>query len=268
MKIRIITCLLVCFTVLNTYGQDFKIRDIITFIGSVPVIENNTILLNATDSRNTLTVKYLEPKIKFFVVAINDTTVELRAVDFKPLPKDKRIALTGEGTPITEDYYFGKSYFVKLKDFIAFAEKVDPRADDILTLGVLTLPFKARPQEEFAFDTKFNLNSTINIRFKQWKGVSFYGQFGAGVGSVNLNTGNANGVSESEAQDVSILTFFFGSMFEYKKMQVGFYAGFDHINNQKNYDWHSNGNIWIGFGIGYNLFKLSSTEPTNVQSGG
>ena len=56
-------------------------------------------------------------------------------------------------------------------------------------------------------------------------------------------------------------------MVEFNKIQVGLYAGVDHINNQKNYDWQSHGNIWLGFGLGYNLFKLSSSEPKNVQSG-
>ncbi|WP_323787661.1 hypothetical protein [Psychroserpens sp.] len=265
MKIRIVTSLLVCFTVCNTFAQDYKVRDIVTFIASVPVIENETILLSSSDFRNSKLKKFLEPNIKFFVVAINDSTVELRAVEFKSTPKKRRDALEGVGIEITEDYYFGKSYFIKLKDFIAFAEKVVP--DDKISIGILTLPFKARPQEEFAFDTKFNLNSTLNVRLKKWNGISFYSQLGAGVGSVNLNTGNANGISDSEAQDVSILTFFSGVMLEYNKMQVGFYVGVDHINNQKNYDWHSHGNLWIGFGLGYNLFKLSSSEPKNVQAG-
>lgn len=266
MKFRIFTICFLVHSFLTANAQEFKVRDIVTFVASVPVVEGETTFLSMTEDMETLVVEYLEPNVNFYIVAIDSMHVKLRAPDFKKISSSRRTRLEDNNIAVQGDYYNGKFYTITLENFIAFAEKVEPK--DKISIGLLTLPFKARPQDDFSFDTQFNLNSTLNIRFGDVSGVSYYYQFGAGVGSVNLNPGNAGGVSDSETQDVSVLTFFNGIMLEYKKIQVGVYAGFDQINNQKNYDWQSNGNVWLGFGIGYNLFKLASSEPANVQSGG
>ena len=85
-------------------------------------------------------------------------------------------------------------------------------------------------------------------------------QIGAGIGSVNLNSSNASGITDGKAQDVATLNFFSGLMLEYKKVQAGIYVGVDQINNQSEYQWNSNGNLWFGFGIGFNVFKISLGE--------
>jgi len=250
---------------ISANAQEFKVRDVITFVTSVPIESKEIAYQGMTAELQAKVKNYLDPGVKFYIVAINDKTVKLIAADFKTVSDERKARLQANAIPIQSEYYNGKFYTITLENLIAFAEKVEPK--DKISIGLLTLPFKARLQEEFAFDTEFNLNSTLNIRLGEVAGMSFHYQFGAGVGSVNLNTGNANGLTETQAQDVSILTFFNGFMVEFNKIQVGLYAGVDHINNQKNYDWQSHGNIWLGFGLGYNLFKLSSSEPKNVQSG-
>ncbi|MEY8848619.1 hypothetical protein AB9K26_07375 [Psychroserpens sp. XS_ASV72] len=259
MKLKLIVLLIVfCFS-RPIQAQDFKVSDIVTF--KVPVAVGNVEV--ASFAKNDTNSLYLEPNIKFYIIDFNDKkdSVKLRAVDFKSIRKDKKEKLKQSKGTLKSELYENKVYQISYKDLVSYGKIFVPK--DKISVGLLTLPFKARPQEEFAFDTEFNLNSTLNILFSGQKNVSWYYQFGAGVGSVNLNTSNARGLSDTEAQDVSILTFFNGVMIEYKKIQIGLYAGVDHINNQKNYDWNSNGNIWLGFGIGYNLFKLSSPDAEN-----
>lgn len=129
----------------------------------------------------------------------------------------------------------------------------------------MTLPFKARPQNDFTFDSEFNFNSTLNWSFWYPNNLSVNLQIGAGLGTVGLNTSNSNGLEIDEAQDVSTITFLSGFMIQYKKVQAGIYIGVDNINNQNNYQWHSNGNMWFGFGKGYDLFSISLASESNKQ---
>ena len=96
-------------------------------------------------------------------------------------------------------------------------------------------------------------------------GTDFYLQVGAGIGSVGLNSSNATGIND-KPQDVAIITGLTGLMLQYKKVQAGLYLGVDHINNQADYQWKSNGNIWFGFGVGYELFKVNLTEKNKKQN--
>ena len=57
--------------------------------------------------------------------------------------------------------------------------------------------------------------------------------------------------------NAATLTMFGGMMLQYKKVQAGIYFGVDHINNQNHYQWKNNGNLWIGFGVGYQLFNVN-----------
>jgi hypothetical protein len=263
MRIKLITCLLLLSAYFNVYSQKFEVGDIITLKASVPTTDKEVTLEGLNESNKMNILEYLDPNVKFYIIVLDKDKVKLRAVNFQPISTKKRNKLTEAHITIKSDYYNSKIYVVSRENFNAFAIKYEPA--DRITVGILTLPFKARPQEEFAFDTEFNLSSTLNIRLGKVTGTSLHYQLGAGVGSVGLNTSNANGIKDSEAQDLAILTFFNGLMLEYKKIQIGIYAGVDQINNQKNYDWVSNGNLWLGFGIGYNLFELASSNPKNNQ---
>ncbi|MGB5943296.1 MAG: hypothetical protein WBG71_10470 [Leeuwenhoekiella sp.] len=52
-------------------------------------------------------------------------------------------------------------------------------------------------------------------------------------------------------------------MLEYKKVQVGLYMGWDHINNQANYNWEHQGNVWFGAGLGFDVFEISSDKTVS-----
>ncbi|TGV03649.1 hypothetical protein EM932_06385 [Flavivirga rizhaonensis] len=181
---------------------------------------------------------------KYNVISIVGGSVELM-----PLYFDK-------GTNNAKAYN-NKIFTISKTDYDKFAEVVEDENDSKISIGLLTLPFKARPQKEFAFDTEFNFNSTLNIRLDKFsKDFSLNWQLGAGIGTVGLNPDNAKGIEEGESTDVSTVTFLTGFMYQYKNVQFGLYSGLDFINNQDNYNWDGHGNPWVAMGIGFNLFKI------------
>ncbi len=161
------------------------------------------------------------------------------------------------------EYYNDKFYTISKNDFND--KMVEVKSEDRMSVGLLTLPFKARPQDGVSFDTEYNLNGTFNIRLASVAQASLNLQVGAGIGSVGLNSSNVhpNGTATTEPQDVAVLTWLAGTMIQYKKVQVGLYAGVDYINNQEQYHWKNNGNLWIGFGIGFNVFQISVSPVKN-----
>jgi hypothetical protein len=134
------------------------------------------------------------------------------------------------------DVYNFKIYTITKDDLDAYAKlSLTKEIKERVSFGLLTLPFKARPQEDFNFDSEFNLNTTLNIRLYSFSDTSFNLQLGGGIGTVGLNSSNADGLGEKEAQDISTLTLLTGFMFEYKNVQVGLFMGTDNIKNQTNY---------------------------------
>jgi len=164
---------------------------------------------------------------------------------------------------IYSNLYNNKIFEVKSKDFEHFIEKVEdkdiPKFPSRISIGVITLPFKYRPKGEGSFNTEFNINTTVNIRLISVYSSHLYAQLGTGFGSVNLNKSNS-GLTEDTVQDSQTLSFLSGLMLQYNRIQFGMYAGFDKINNQSSVKWKNNGEIWIGFGAGYNLFKNKEEE--------
>lgn len=247
-KIILFLCLLAFFYPKNIFCQEEG--DIITLVSDVKVIGKPVSVF--TDLNTTKSVEYLENGILFTVIKKETETVQLKALNFPPL-KDK----SGEQRDLSE-YYNDKIYSISRADFDRYALKNEKK--EPLSVGILTLPFKARPQEKFSFDTEFNFNSTLNIALDK---KAFWNiQLGAGIGSVGLNKSNS---LLEEPQDIAVLTTLVGIMIEYERVQVGLYTGFDFINNQANYSWDSHGKLWLGFGIGYDLFSIdiASKEPTN-----
>ena len=191
----------------------------------------------------------------------------LRATpNYKKLTKkyiNEYIDKYGEDPIEFTELYNNKIYSVSKSDFDLAAYKVEDTSP--LSLGILTLPFKARPQDSFSFDTEFNLNTTLNITLFPIKDYTFNLQLGAGIGSVNLNSNNSPGITDDKAQDVATLTFLSGLMFQHNKLQIGLYLGTDQINNQDNYRWENNGNLWFAFGVGYDLFDIVKSGTNGEQ---
>lgn len=196
------------------------------------------------------TVQYLEPHFLYRVNKVSDSSVVLKAINFNE-------------TTIRAKQYNNKLYTVSQKNLEEAYEVYKPK--ERLSVGLLTLPFKARPQDKFSFDTEFNLNTTLNFYLFRVYNSSFNLQIGTGIGDMNLNPSNSE-IEEKKSQNVSTLSLFGGAMISYKKVQAGLYIGVDHINNQAQYQWKHNGNLWFGFGVGFNVFKISIGEKLENKS--
>lgn len=153
-------------------------------------------------------------------------------------------------------FYNGKIFHVSENQILRadIVEQAPPQ--DRVSFGLITLPFKFRMFDDKSFETNFNLNTTLNVRIKQLWSAGIYAQVGAGIGNTNLYNSNAPGVDPNEEINAAALTILSGVMLQYKKVQAGLYIGWDHINNQDRYQWKYNGKPWLGFGVGYQLFKI------------
>ncbi|REG87437.1 hypothetical protein [Winogradskyella sediminis] len=251
------------FTFIST-SQNFKVGDLIKLSNTVPV-KDTVVSVYSDDSNSGKTVNYLESGIIFRILELSNTEVKLMALSYKTKTEEQKEKLLASkpSEKLKSDYYNNKVYTVSLKDFSAFAQSFE--FDDRISVGLITLPFRARPQDDFSFDTEFNLSTTVNFRIFDVYGSSLNAQLGAGISSVGLDSENALGITDGESQDIATLTMFSGLMLQYKKVQIGLYAGVDQINNQSNYQWKSNGNLWFGFGLGFNVFTISISNPKNKQ---
>lgn len=234
------------------FGQEIKIGQRFTF--KAPAKHFKTDLNNAklldTITKNP---NYLEEGIKYKIADIVKDTITVK-VDppFKKLKK--------RSTAISKaNYYNNKLFNITKEEFLAKVEEI-PDEPDRFSVGILTLPFKFRPQDERTFEAQFNLSSTLNWRITKAYSTDFYLQVGAGLGSVELNSNNSLGIGADENINAATLTLFSGLMLQYKKVQAGIYVGVDQINNQQHYQWRNNGNLWFGFGVGYQLFNVDLGE--------
>ncbi|WP_291127552.1 hypothetical protein [Flavobacterium sp. UBA7682] len=162
-------------------------------------------------------------------------------------------------------YYNDKLLKMSYNDYKSNAKDVE--FPDGVNFGILTLPFKYRPQKDADFETQFNLNTTfgILIRNKYFKKAKFYAQLGAGIGTVKLDASNASGVTDDDAQNVSTITGFMGLMMQYNDIQAGIYLGAEQINNNKKYGWENQGNLWISLGVGFKIFTLSKSDKNKNE---
>lgn len=269
MKAKHLLLIILFLFVQNITSQNFKPGDIVSFSANVSFTAPAPFHALAS---TTNAAKYALVGAKYRIINPGANTTTLMALPYK-LPtkkmRENRVNAAAKANPavspeaFNSDKYNNIVFTVANTDLAAFAKVVE--YEDRLAVGLLSLPFKARPQNGMTFDTEFNLNLTLNTRIGSLLGSSFNWQIGAGIGSVGLNTSNASGLTGEQAQDVALLTGLTGLMLQYKRVQVGLYAGVDFINNQKEYNWESNGNMWLGFGVGYDLFQISASPNSSNQ---
>lgn len=189
----------------------------------------------------------LEPGVIFRVTEKKDKSYNLVAL---PYTKGDKM-----------EYYNDKIFNITDEEFQIKAIEYEP--DDRLSIGILALPFKFRPQGDKSFESNFNMNSTLNVRLSQNR--HWYWQIGAGIGGVDLNSNNTVSISAGEDIKANALGLLTGFMLQYKKVQAGLYIGLDYINNQKHYQWTNNGKPWFSIGIGYQLFDVGLSKSKNGQ---
>lgn len=219
------------------FSQDLKKGDQI--ILNTPItVEKGTIIMN--DVKGSIATHLVEGYI-YKVVKTDGIKTQLKALNFS------------NGTSTEGLLYNSKIYTVlntNLTDNFTVKEQ-----KDILSIGIITLPFKYRPQNQESFETEFNINTTLNYAFYHFGDASVNIQAGTGFGSIRLDELNSN-VSAENAVNAISLGFIIGPMIQYKNVQFGVYSGVDIINNNSQLNWSHNGKLWFGLGIGYNLFKI------------
>ncbi|AWI25793.1 hypothetical protein HYN49_07695 [Flavobacterium pallidum] len=156
-------------------------------------------------------------------------------------------------------YYNDKLFEMTYTDYKANAK--DAAYPDRINFGIITLPFKYRPQKGAGFDTEFNLNAAFGylVTPKYFRKTRLYIQGGAGIGTVGLDSSNSKA---TDSQDVSIITGFAGLMVQYNDVQAGIYFGADKINNNQKFDWEHQGNLWMSLGVGFKIFTLSKSDKS------
>lgn len=227
-----------------TWGQEKKIGQNFYLKASTYHSRTNLKNQNIYDTINRK-LNYLEDNVKLKIEdIIGDSIVVIANPSFK------------EGYTKAR-YYNGIRYTISKKDYDTKAEEIE-KSDlpDRLSIGILTLPFKFRPQKNKSFDSDFNLNSTLACRFFSLGGGHLYGQIGAGIGGVELNEVNSKGITDEATIKANALSMLTGLMIQYKKVQAGIYLGTDFINNQSYYQWQYQGKYWLAFGIGYQIFNV------------
>ncbi|WP_025742593.1 hypothetical protein [Aquimarina pacifica] len=255
---------------LSIYSKTPEIGDIVKFTKPIKVKKVHQF----TEANGTNDESYLKANVLFTVVSIDATVakeVELQAIPFSPVRAKKRERmLEKKGFIYNSELYNNKIYKIDYSDFNDYAvigELNGTNENDRLSIGILTLPFKARPQSpnDLRFDTEFNLNTTLNFRVWNFGNARFNLQGGAGLGSIGLDPSNADGIEETGSLDAGILSFLGGAMIQYKNVQFGAYFGVDYINNNITYKWNHNGDVWFGVGIGYSIFNISIPNKSNTQ---
>ncbi|PKV52357.1 hypothetical protein ATE84_4469 [Aquimarina sp. MAR_2010_214] len=134
--------------------------------------------------------------------------------------------------------------------------------------SAITIPIKIRfgdhknlDEKTKYFDFEGNINVGVTAGFrdrinKTGKNyISYLG--GLSIASTKITPETAEIDSETNA---SILTPFLGILYEYNDFQIGAFIGWDHIGGKLGKSWVYQGNAWIGFGIGYNIFTSTDSN--------
>ncbi len=259
MKFYLLSIFLLLLT--NTSICQINEGDLVELTKEIKVIGEPEMYITAVSSDHA--AKYLG-KYTYKVVSIEDDKVKLLALNFKTPKSTER--KNNPDKVYMSDIYNNKIYTIAKTAFVAYATKAKTEKSERLTLGILTLPYKARSNGDgISFDTEFSLNTTVNLRLHNGykNAYSINALLGSGIGNVGLNTSNAAGLDQNEAIDAATLSFLTGLMYEYDRVQIGLYVGWDYINNQDVYKWDGNGKMWFGLGIGYGIFGIAKEEMKN-----
>ena len=133
------------------------------------------------------------------------------------------------------------------------------------TIGAITLPFKYRPQggtikKDLAISGMGGLKRNYyNGKFS----LNILG--GIGLSSVNLDSLNTRG-NVLESQDRSAVTFSTGLVFQWNKLQIGIFTGWDWLTTPNNDKWSYHGKNWLSLGIGISLFSSESTVKSEGEN--
>lgn len=195
---------------------------------------------------NSIDATTLVPFIRYEITTVNASDIEFQVL---PLRADQPSAI-----PLNfKIFKMAKTDYARVKD---------AKGREILSFGALALPIKLRSSDgEVNFETDFNVNFALAVRLSE----SFINdwdltwQIGFGLGSTDLTPNNSK-IAVGKDQSVETITGLTGLNLRFQTFQVGLYTGIDYINNQSEYDWKYNGNMFISAGIGINIFGGQSKK--------
>ncbi len=146
-----------------------------------------------------------------------------------------------------------------------------------MTSTALTIPFKYRPKDgdndaiPSTFSTSFNAGLFAGYsmgwtKFHHRKKVGnktienkvTLGAF-LGAASEELSSKNTNGdnkFTDSQTESIGLLSRGFGLLYSRNKINVGVFMGWDKGIGTSGKAWNHDGHLWLGAGLGYDIFKL------------
>ena len=146
-----------------------------------------------------------------------------------------------------------------------------------LTFTSLTIPLKYRFRDkednlEEEFSSGINLNFLLGFSYGETKFIhrdkvgnkantwKVTGGLVLGTGTVVLNSANTSlapsPLASGESITKGLFTFGYGATYVYNKINIGLFLGKDYSVGNKSSKWNYNKRLWLGFGVGYSLFKL------------
>ena len=137
-----------------------------------------------------------------------------------------------------------------------------------LAAGVLSFLYKYRGQSPNKdFSGAYNMNAAVGLTLGHKADANFtytiLGSFGIGTLNLDSSVVNKNKDKVQATNNYNVLSFAFGGMISYQKVQIGVFMGVDRLSNlnQQYFDWKFQGNPWFSIGLGYSIFT-----PTKVTS--
>lgn len=134
-------------------------------------------------------------------------------------------------------------------------------------LGVLAYPFKYYPQDRGKFDKSFSISMTGGYSYLIHRTIpdqSFAFTLGVGLSSITLNDKNSE---LTEDQELSAATVSLNLIYIHERLQLALSFGTDKLIGGNDNGWNRDGNLWLGFGVGVNIFTIHkpSTETEGEQ---
>lgn len=136
-------------------------------------------------------------------------------------------------------------------------------------LGVVSYPFKYYPQDKGRFEKAFSISVTggykiLLDRTEPDNAVAL--TLGVGVSTLTLNSDNSSIAVEDKDQEAGTASLSFNAVYIHDRLQIGISMGVDKIINGNPNGWNRDGNLWLGFGVGVNIFTID--KPTPETNGG
>ena len=107
-------------------------------------------------------------------------------------------------------------------------------------------------------ETKFIHRQKVGNKANTWK-LTLGGIIGTSTVSLDSNNTSAAGADAlpaGESITKGLFSMGIGATYSYNKINVGLFYGWDNSVGRNAEIWNYNGRPWIGFGVGYSLFKL------------